>query len=132
MFNHMIDFFPNYLMFFKWQSSINIFVQIWQYSSFKSRNFLAPFHIVGDFDDFHKFVIKFCLAKTTPKSKEFAAKCFSQNGKILAQKNHWVTHFDFLLLQKTCLMIYSYPSPKGCAKYQIYTLVTSSKHFWGY
>jgi hypothetical protein len=94
----MIEFFPNVLMFLKWQSSISIFVQIWQYSRYESRNFLAPFHIVGNCDGLCKFVIKFCLGKKIPKSKEFAAKCFSQNGKILAQKNHWVTHFDFLLL----------------------------------
>jgi hypothetical protein len=72
----MIDIFPNFFMFLKWQSSISIFVQIWKYSRYESRKLLAPFHIVGNCDGFHKFVMKFCLSKKIQKSKELATKCF--------------------------------------------------------
>jgi hypothetical protein len=89
MFNHMIDFFPKILMFFKWQSSINLFVQIWQYSIFESRNFLAPFHIVGNCDDFHKFAIKFCLAKKIPKARNFQQNVFHKMAKFWHKKIIW-------------------------------------------
>jgi hypothetical protein len=82
----MIDFFPKFFDVFQWQSSISIFVQIWQYSRYESRNFLAPFHIVGNCDGFWKFVMKFFLAKRIPKNKELATKCFFTKWKNFGTK----------------------------------------------
>jgi len=135
MFNHMIDFFPIFLMFFKWQSFVNLFVQIWQYSRFKSRNFLAPFHIVGNCDDFHKFVMKFCLAKKTPKNKEFAAKCFSQMAKFWHKKiigSHILISYYY---KKTCLLIFIWLIltllPRGALSVKFIHYLHQANIFWG-
>ncbi len=108
-------------MFFKRQSSISIFVQIWQYSRYESRKLLAPFHIVGNCDGFRKVVMKFCLAKKNPKRKELVTKCFFHKmakfwHKKIIGSNILISYYYKKNLFIDLHLTHSYPFPKRCTK----------------
>jgi hypothetical protein len=65
--------FSNFVMLLKWQSTIRIFSQIWQYSKYESKKkSVAPFHVVGSCDKFWLFFrvfIPFLAIFFSPKNQ---------------------------------------------------------------
>ncbi len=71
-----------------WQSSKNIFSQIWQYSKYESKKSSAPFHILDDCDVFWHFKIYREFV-----TEDSVLKVFFRWQKFITRK-HWF-HQDF-------------------------------------